>query len=496
MRSSQHRIVALVLAVALGMGSLGSAPLALAQDAQQPALTATPSAEAARPPAHETSPFAEQDAPGAERAEPAERAPLDPALQQHDGAEAPVAPQDATPPAVHRLEDDAPSVLFAGRWTYRTSEDASGRSYRYSRTAGASARTAFWGTGVTWIAPVGPNRGRARVYVDGVSAGTVDLYRSAAATGQAVFTTAGLSDARHTLRIVVLGSRNASSTASNVHVDALDIEGTPAGVGPIPGARVQDGDPKLYRKGRWSTFKRSGAFGGTVAMTTVRDAGCVVRFRGTGVTWYGRKNALGGRAEIWLDGRRVAIVDQYSPVQMERRVVYAASGLPYRNHTLRIRALAVPPAPGGGARTELDAFQVNGTVLTAFRPTPFRYPWKNYIVIDKSSYKLYLVKNGWLRATYPIAHGKNNCTPERVWRIDAKYPHTSGVYGPRKMRLFKRVRTSSGSRYVFSAYGIHGTNQPWVIGTQASHGCIRMYNKDVIELYPQVPLGTMVVTRR
>jgi L,D-transpeptidase ErfK/SrfK len=59
------------------------------------------------------------------------------------------------------------------------------------------------------------------------------------------------------------------------------------------------------------------------------------------------------------------------------------------------------------------------------------------------------------------------------------------------MRLFKRV----GGRYVFTAYGIHGTNQEWVIGTRASHGCIRMYNRDVLELFPQVPVGTPVVTR-
>jgi lipoprotein-anchoring transpeptidase ErfK/SrfK len=57
------------------------------------------------------------------------------------------------------------------------------------------------------------------------------------------------------------------------------------------------------------------------------------------------------------------------------------------------------------------------------------------------------------------------------------------------------VATRRGYRYVFTAYAIHGTNQEWVIGTQASHGCIRMYNRDVRELFPQVPLGTMVITR-
>ena len=108
-----------------------------------------------------------------------------------------------------------------------------------------------------------------------------------------------------------------------------------------------------------------------------------------------------------------------------------------------------------------------------------------------------LGQEGDLIKKYPIAHGKASTpTPSRVWRIDTKY-HTdpSGVYGPRKMRMFRRLRTSSGYRYEYTRYGTHGTNQPWVIGTKASHGCIRMYNRDVLELYPQVPLHTMVVTR-
>ena len=99
--------------------------------------------------------------------------------------------------------------------------------------------------------------------------------------------------------------------------------------------------------------------------------------------------------------------------------------------------------------------------------------------------------------TYPVAHGRHNCTPVRTWKVLAKYKtNPSSVYGPRKMRLFKRVGKKGHYRWVFTKYGIHGTNQPWVIGTQASHGCIRMYNKDILKLWPQVPLGTYVITRR
>ena len=42
-------------------------------------------------------------------------------------------------------------------------------------------------------------------------------------------------------------------------------------------------------------------------------------------------------------------------------------------------------------------------------------------------------------------------------------------------------------------YRIHGSNEPWTIGTQVSSGCIRMRNEDVIDLYNRVPVGAKVI---
>jgi len=43
-----------------------------------------------------------------------------------------------------------------------------------------------------------------------------------------------------------------------------------------------------------------------------------------------------------------------------------------------------------------------------------------------------------------------------------------------------------------TTYRIHGTDAPWTIGQAVSKGCIRMYNEDVLDLYPKVPVGTRV----
>jgi L,D-transpeptidase ErfK/SrfK len=39
---------------------------------------------------------------------------------------------------------------------------------------------------------------------------------------------------------------------------------------------------------------------------------------------------------------------------------------------------------------------------------------------------------------------------------------------------------------------VHGTVQPTSIGLRSSHGCIRMFNKDITDLYSKVPVGTNV----
>ena len=136
-----------------------------------------------------------------------------------------------------------------------------------------------------------------------------------------------------------------------------------------------------------------------------------------------------------------------------------------------------------------------GTKLAAYEVRLFSYPsgWRTCIVISTGQRRLYWVLNDVLVKSYPVATGRPSMpTPHRVWRIGAKYyTDPSSVYGPRKMRMFKKV----GSYYEYTAYNIHGTNNENSIGTYASHGCIRMYNHDVLEFFPQVPLYTLVLTR-
>ena len=160
--------------------------------------------------------------------------------------------------------------------------------------------------------------------------------------------------------------------------------------------------------------------------------------------------------------------------------------------TVDFGALSTPPK---GVTYRVVATNPEGCA-SSFSGTYRRlaYPASTSIVIDKSEFRLYFVKGDVLIRTYKVGLGRPSMeTPVALWKVGAKYhSNPAGAFGPRKMRLYRK----SGSSYVFTHYLIHGTNEPWAVGIKASHGCMRLYNKDVLDLYPLVPTGTLVQTRQ
>lgn len=104
-----------------------------------------------------------------------------------------------------------------------------------------------------------------------------------------------------------------------------------------------------------------------------------------------------------------------------------------------------------------------------------------WIDISTSKHQLKLYDGNKLMKVYPIAVGKMlTPTPSGVYTIINKQRNPGSAFGVLWMGLSK------------PHYGIHGTNNPSSIGKNVSHGCIRMYNRDVMELSSMVPIGTRV----
>lgn len=127
------------------------------------------------------------------------------------------------------------------------------------------------------------------------------------------------------------------------------------------------------------------------------------------------------------------------------------------------------------------------------------------VVVSFGDRRLYFIAKRGTAISYPVAVPKGEARWSGVTRVSRKKVNPSWTPTAKMRRenpkLPKRVaggdpRNPLGNRALYlgaSLYRIHGTDAPWTIGTAVSHGCIRMYNNDVKDLYGRVPVGTKVI---
>ena len=126
------------------------------------------------------------------------------------------------------------------------------------------------------------------------------------------------------------------------------------------------------------------------------------------------------------------------------------------------------------------------------------------IVVDTPNKFLYLVEEGGKAKRYGIGVGRPGFTWAGMKSITRKAEWPDWVPPPemlqRRPELPRHMaggpENPLGARAMYlgsSLYRIHGSNEPWTIGTAVSSGCIRMRNEDVIDLYGRVKVGTRVV---
>jgi len=117
------------------------------------------------------------------------------------------------------------------------------------------------------------------------------------------------------------------------------------------------------------------------------------------------------------------------------------------------------------------------------------------IVISLADRKLALIENGRVVKVWSTAVGKPSTpTPAGVYKIANRIPNPTW-WGPKKEVVGPGKGNPLGTRWMglsLKGYGIHGTNDPRSIGRRASHGCIRMRNADVEELFAKIRVGDMV----
>lgn len=195
-------------------------------------------------------------------------------------------------------------------------------------------------------------------------------------------------------------------------------------------------------------------------------------------------------------------------------------------------AIREPAAPG---RTALSVSPSHASMYAAIDTEPFPLPaidlnevepeflrrevayptheQPGTIVVDPAARYAYLVLENGRALRYGVGVGRQEAfnfrgeaiigrkaewpgwrpTPDMIKREPDRYgplrdglPGGSGnPLGPRALYLYR------GGRDTY--YRLHGTVEPWTIGTMVSSGCVRLLNQDIIDLYARVPVGARVV---
>ena len=216
------------------------------------------------------------------------------------------------------------------------------------------------------------------------------------------------------------------------------------------------------------------------------------------VAYNERSNMGGGLIEALFGGGQSADPNYQAPrYEQHYQQMPSRGGLPpmdpqYRYEMQQGDMGIEPGRPGMDPKYEKQVVEYDG------RHAP------GTIVIDTPNKFLYLVQGGGKAMRYGIGVGKPGFTWSGVKTISAKKEWPA--WTPPAEMLKRRPdlprhmeggpENPLGARAMYlgtSLYRIHGSNEPWTIGTNVSSGCIRMRNIDVIDLYNRVKMNSKVV---
>jgi hypothetical protein len=231
-------------------------------------------------------------------------------------------------------QEQSAAAVYGWRMLYDSR--AYGGSYQSERAAGSAASFAFTGPAVTWYTRLGPNEGKATVYIDGVSRGIVDNYQAAsrmpAARGYR-----GLGAGSHTLTIVVRGEKSRASTGAWVAVDGMR-----SGSGALQDAAY-----------RWLPVAVRGASAGRYARSSTVGDRVSFTFWGAGVDWFTAVGPEEGKVHLFIDNKFVRTHDNYAATK-RFGVVRKIGGLPDAKHTMTIVVAGTKNARSKGTFVSVD----------------------------------------------------------------------------------------------------------------------------------------------
>lgn len=246
---------------------------------------------------------------------------------------------------------DHTEATYRGTWGPAGGSAFFGGSIALSSSANSTASFDFTGDSISFTGSTGTDKGQANISVDGINLGTVDYFSTNPQNQKLIFSQTGFGPGTHRLTITALGTKNASSTGTQVNIDAFQLAGTP------PTKDVVD-DVHFRYGGGWFTDQNGRFLNETIHGSVTAGSSATRSFRGSMVEVIGTKGPDKGRAQIVIDNGAPQIVDLYSPTVQHQSVLTSIGGLSNGNHTIQINVLGTKTAASTGVQVNLDGLRV------------------------------------------------------------------------------------------------------------------------------------------
>ncbi|MBB6670792.1 hypothetical protein [Cohnella nanjingensis] len=257
--------------------------------------------------------------------------------------------------APSQVNDTNGAITYSGSWTYDNTV-ASGyynNDQHYSNTNGNYAQFTFTGTSIQWIGPKNFDCGISDVYIDGIKVASVDMYSSTLLKQQVLYSINTLTNASHTIKIVVTNTKNSSSSGYYSSIDSFSyVTLTTTTTG-------NDTNGAIAYSGLW-TYDNTGAsgyFNNDQHYSNTNGNYAQFTFTGTSIQWIGPRHNDCGISDVYIDGVKVASVDMYSSTWDKQQVLYGNNTLSNASHTIKIVVTNTKNASSIGYYSSIDAFK-------------------------------------------------------------------------------------------------------------------------------------------
>lgn len=163
-------------------------------------------------------------------------------------------------------------------------------------------------------------------------------------------------------------------------------------------------------------------------------------------------------------------------------------------HFVRAQAVEQAKPKGDAMKSGMRSTVAVAAVAVGMLQAEAQQAPRRVIVVSLEDRKLALVEDGQVKKVYAVAVGKPS-TPSPVGTFSIERRVMNPVYHHNGRTVEPGPQNPVGTRWMglsVQGYGIHGTSEPKSIGKAASHGCIRMAQADLEELYGLVAVGDAV----